>query len=145
MIERADAVFRVAGYTLPSRSVDPAELETAAAVLVVGSPVVGVARLDVVDGVAYLAALAVLPSAMRAGRGTALLDAACAWARAAGHARMTAAVFVDVPWSAPWLRRRGFTDVAAPGPELAALVADRELFPVGARVALERSVRAFRP
>lgn len=145
VIERADAVFRVAGYAVPARSVDPVELESAAAVLVVGSPAVGAVRLDVVDGGAHVAALAVLPSAMRAGRGTALIEAACAWAAGAGYSRMTAVALADVPWSAAWLRRRGFTDVASPGPELAALVTDRALVPVGPRVALERSVRGDRP
>ena len=78
---------------------------------------------------------------MRAGRGSALLDAACAWAAEAGYERVTVVAFADVPWNAPWLRRRGFTDVAVPGPELRALLAgDVALSAVGARVALERVV-----
>ncbi len=141
VLERADAVFRVAGYAIPPRHVDETELAAAAAVLVVGTPVSGTAWVDVVDGSAHLAALAVLPSAMRAGRGSALLDAACEWAAEAGYGRVTVVAFADVPWNAPWLRRRGFTDVAVPGPELRArFAADVALSAVGARVALERVV-----
>lgn len=114
--ERAEVIFRVAGYDLPRLPFDDEGLRAAALVLVVGEPAVGFAWVDEVDGAAHLHELSVLPSAMRQGYGTRLLEAACAWAAERGHPAMTLTTFADVPWNAPFYAARGFALDDAPGP-----------------------------
>ncbi len=66
----ADALFAEPGIgPLPPGSRIVEELAGAAAVLVVGDPVVGFARLERVDGQAHLEQLSVHPSASRRGVG----------------------------------------------------------------------------
>lgn len=118
--ERADTVFRVAGYELLEIPFPAEELVRARAVLVHGRPPDGFAWLAEADGTAYLAELAVLPGRMRRGIGTALLKAACDWARANGYPAITLTTFADVAWNAPFYAARGFVEVGEPTPELAA-------------------------
>jgi GNAT superfamily N-acetyltransferase len=113
-IERAaDTVFTTIGIEgLPSAA--PAEdYADAAAVLVVGNPPVGFARVELKCGEAYLDQLSVHPSAMGQGVGSALLDAAVAWAAHHGHDSMFLATFRDVAWNAPFYARHGFIEVVA--------------------------------
>ncbi|WP_375482257.1 GNAT family N-acetyltransferase [uncultured Jatrophihabitans sp.] len=139
--ERADTVFRVAGFDLPYVPFDDGGLRTAALVLVVGRPAVGYAWVDEVDGDAHLHQVAVLPGSMRRGLGSRLLEAACDWAAAHGYASMTLTTFVDVPWNAPYYAARGFRPEPAPGPGLQALRAQEMelgLDAVGPRVVMRR-------
>ena len=119
--DRSGTLFRVAGLELPDEAMTEAEFAASAAVLVVGEPPVGFAALDVVDGQGYLHQLSVLPGAMRQGHGTRLIDAAVEWARAQGHDALTLTTFRDVSFNGPYYERRGFVELAEPGPELRAI------------------------
>ena len=70
--------------------------------------VVGFALVLEIGGYAHLEELDVLPAHGRRGVGSALLNAVCAWAGAAGYPAMTLRTFRDIPWNAPFYRRRGF-------------------------------------
>ncbi len=117
----ADQLFERAGLRLPPD--DPAAmLDRCSPVLVAGSPPVGLAALTVLDGNAHLEQISVHPDHGRRGVGSALLEAACAWARRLGHRWITLTTFRDLPWNAPWYARHGFTVLAESewGPQLAA-------------------------
>jgi GNAT superfamily N-acetyltransferase len=60
------------------------------------------------DGSAHLEELDVLPEYGHRGIGTALVEAACRWARASGHRKLTLTTFRDVPFNAPYYLRLGF-------------------------------------
>ncbi len=141
--ERAETLFRVAGLELPDLPFPAEELAGAEAVFVVGRPAVGFLWIDEVDGLAHVGELAVLPSRMRSGLGSALLDTACAWARDAGYPAITLTTYADVAWNGPFYARRGFVVLDALTPELTAL-RDREraagLDDVGPRVAMRRAL-----
>lgn len=68
----------------------------------------GFAILVTVDGEACLHQLSVLPRLAGRGAGTALIEAACAAARAAGHRTLLLSTYDGVPWNAPYYARRGF-------------------------------------
>ena len=143
--ETADELFRERGLLdLPAAT--PAALRARAwQVLVVGRPVVGVAVLERVDGEVHLEQLSVLPSAMRQGVGTALLEAAVSMAWVVGARRVTLLTYADVPWNAPWYARHGWQVTDDLGPELRALVAreaELGLTRHGRRVAMARPVHA---
>jgi GNAT superfamily N-acetyltransferase len=77
------------------------ELVDARCVLVAGTPPVGFARLEIVDGHAHLEQLSVHPAHGRQGFGARLLLAACRWADDQGHSIITLCTFADVPWNGP--------------------------------------------
>lgn len=107
-----------------------ADLVDAACVLVAGTPPVGFARLEIVDGHAHLEQLSVDPARGRQGVGARLLAAACRWAVDQGHTAITLCTFADLSWNAPFYTRHGFTSVAEAEltPELRGLRArEREL------------------
>jgi len=116
-IERlADEVFAdvgIVGLPAPPSDKDYAD---AAALLVAGDPPIGFARIELVEGEAYLDQLSVLPASMRRGVGSALLEAAVAWAREHGHDSLLLATFRDVAWNAPFYARQGFVAVSADTP-----------------------------
>jgi GNAT superfamily N-acetyltransferase len=72
-----------------------------------GTPV-GLLRLSVVDSLAHLDEISVHPSHGRRGLGARLVEFAVAWAAARGRRAVTLSTFADVPWNAPFYRRRGF-------------------------------------
>jgi GNAT superfamily N-acetyltransferase len=119
--DRSGSLFRVAGLDLPPETSSVEELRAAPAVLVTGEPPVGFAQLDEVDGQAHLRQLSVLPSHMRRGLGSALLEASCAWAASAGYREIMLTTFAEVPWNGPFYRARGFVEMENPGPGLAAV------------------------
>lgn len=141
--ERAESVFRVAGYELPRVDLGVDDFARAAAIFVLGEPPVGFARVDVVDGCAHLEELAVLPKEMRKGLGTLLLEHACAWAAAEGYDAITLITYRDIPWNAPFYAKRGFVEDPDPSPGLLAL-RERErtlgLDEVGPRVVMRRAL-----
>ena len=142
---RAETLFRVSGIDLPRIPFPVDALNEAKAILVAGRPAVGFVRIDEVDGLAHIEALAVIPGAMRRGIGSALLDAACEWARDAGYAAVTLMTYADVPWNAPFFVDRGFSIVHTTAPEITEL-RDWEravgLDAVGPRVVMRRELRA---
>ena len=141
--ERADVIFRTAGYELPDLPLDPAELARAAAVFVAGRPPVGFVQIEEVDGLAYLVELAVIPRWMRQGIGTALLERACEWARKHDYPAVTLTTYADVPWNAPYYAKRGFVEITEFGP---GMQAEREqerrlgLDEVGKRIVMRRDL-----
>jgi GNAT superfamily N-acetyltransferase len=70
--------------------------------------VVGFALVLEIAGYAHLEELDVLPAHGRRGVGSSLLSAVCTWAAAAGYPAITLRTFRDIPWNAPFYRRRGF-------------------------------------
>ncbi|GAB3459340.1 GNAT family N-acetyltransferase [Streptomonospora sediminis] len=115
----AGALFAEAGLVLPPD--DPREvLASARWVLVACEPVRAFAAVEVLDGAAHLAELAVHPDHGRRGVGTALVEAVCGLAGSEGFAAVTLTTFRDLAWNAPWYARRGFAELARAewGPQL---------------------------
>ncbi len=96
----------------------------------------------VVDGRAHVEQVSVSPAHRGERRGAALLDGLAGWARERGLAELGLTTFRDVAWNAPYYARLGFRVLDAPGPELAALIAEegRALPPRAPRVAMVRPV-----
>ena len=112
-----------------------------------GEPV-GFVWLDVEGGDDIgVAEIDVLPAWGRQGIGAALLEHACAWARAAGYRRITLGTLADVPWNAPFYARHGFAEVDKRDPAFAfARDRDRENgFPDDLRVFMSRPLGAPGP
>ncbi len=72
---------------------------------------IGFALLTTLDGEAYLHQVSVLPRAVGRGIGSALIETACAAARAAGYRTLLLSTYSGVPWNEPWYVRRGFATV----------------------------------
>ena len=133
---------------LPGSKNDPESLRAAAVVLVSGRPAVGFARVDVVDGVAHLEQVSVLPEHTRRGIGGELVEAACRWATDQGFLAITLITFADVPWNAPLYAARGFREIDQLTPGLAELrdwERDLGLDRVGRRVVMRRDLGAAQP
>lgn len=60
---------------------------------------------------AYIDELDVVPQHAKRGLGSRLMAEVFAWARWRGCAAVTLSTFRDVPWNAPFYRRRGFVDL----------------------------------
>jgi GNAT superfamily N-acetyltransferase len=140
--DRADQLFRTAGYELPEIPLDEGALAKAKAVFVAGRPPIGFVQVIEVDGLAHIAELGVIPRWMRQGIGGALLERACEWARTHGYPAVTLITYRDVPWNGPYYAARGFAEIE-PTPGLAAL---REhegalgLDEVGPRITMRRDL-----
>ncbi len=119
--ERAEMLFRVYGVDLPQIPLAADQMREAKAVYVAGRPPVGFLQLDEVDGLAHVQALAVLPSHMRQGMGTALLEAAFDWARDHGYPAITLCTYAEIPWNGPYYASRGFVEIEDITPGLAEL------------------------
>jgi GNAT superfamily N-acetyltransferase len=141
--KRAESLFHVAGFDLPDIPFSAEDVDAAKVVFVAGRPAVGYVWVDEVDGVAHIEELAVVPSRMRRGLGTALLTAACEWAAGEGYPAITLTTFADVAWNAPYYAARGFVVLDEITPGLAA-VREREralgLDAVGRRVVMRREL-----
>ena len=72
---------------------------------------VGFALADIVDGQAYLEALAVTPRFGRRGIGAELVQAVIEWAREQAYASLMLVTFRHLPWNAPFYARLGFSPV----------------------------------
>ncbi|MDT4917709.1 MAG: hypothetical protein QOH89_2409 [Pseudonocardiales bacterium] len=140
--DRADQLFRTAGYDLPAIPLEEAALARAKAVFVAGRPPIGFVQLDEVDGLAHIAEIAVIPRWMRQGIGTELLDRACDWARAQGYSAITLITYAEIPWNGPYYAARGFREIE-PTPRLAELrarEAELGLDEVGPRIVMRRDL-----
>ncbi|QVQ50317.1 GNAT family N-acetyltransferase [Spiractinospora alimapuensis] len=147
----ADTAFHAAGLDLPPD--DPEEeFRSSEWLLVAEVAVDGTARvagfatlLDIGGGQAHLAGLGVHVDHMRRGVGTTLLDAARSQARDRGYAWLTLTTFRDLPFNAPWYRRRGFSvvDSVSLTPELAERfrLEDEGSGHAAPRVAMRRALR----
>lgn len=141
--ERADALFRMAGYELPEIPLGEAELANAKAVFVAGRPPIGFVEVIELDGLAHIDQLAVIPRWMRQGIGNRLVERACEWAGTAGYPAVTLITYADVPWNGPYYAARGFEEVAELTPGLAARrrrEAELGLDGPGRRIVMRRSV-----
>jgi hypothetical protein len=91
------------------------------------------------DELVVLSAIERAAATVLAGMG---VDAACAHARARGHAAITLTTFRDVAWNGPWYARNGFAVVDDPDqePELRAIRASETARGLDAlpRVAMRR-------
>ncbi|MEO8999690.1 MAG: 4-(cytidine 5'-diphospho)-2-C-methyl-D-erythritol kinase [Rhodanobacter sp.] len=97
-----------------------------------GGVVIGIAEIDI------------LPEYGQRGIGAALLERACAWARAAGYRRVDLGTLADVRWNAPFYAKHGFAVVDKDDPAFAyARQRDRENgFPDHLRVFMSRPLSA---
>jgi GNAT superfamily N-acetyltransferase len=141
--QRADSLFRVSGMNLPHIPFPVDALHESKAVFVAGRPPVAFVQVDEVDTVAHVQELAVLPSHMRQGLGSTLLDEACEWARGQGYPAITLTTYADVPWNAPFYAARGFVELAELTPELTELRGwerDIGLDSAGRRIAMRREL-----
>ncbi len=107
---------------------------------------VGYAIVDVVDELAHLEQLSVLPNRGRKGLGAALLAHVCDWAAKQRFDGVTLTTFTDIPWNAPFYAKHGFRVLqdSEIGPELRerrALEATHGLDPAR-RVCMRRDVEA---
>jgi GNAT superfamily N-acetyltransferase len=104
----ADELFASVGIGPFTADDGDGHLNGAAVVFVSGRPAHGFASVVIVDGVAHLWQLSVLPSFGRRGIGTSLVEAVCEWASSNGYPAVTLTTFRDVPWNAPFYSRLGF-------------------------------------
>jgi GNAT superfamily N-acetyltransferase len=140
---RADQLFRTAGYDLPEIPLELDALAAAKAVFVAGRPPIGFVQVIEVDGLAHIAELGVIPRWMRQGIGSALLERACEWARTHDYRAVTLITYADVPWNGPYYASRGFVEIE-PTPGLLALrehEAELGLDAVGPRIVMRRELR----
>jgi GNAT superfamily N-acetyltransferase len=140
----ADTLFQVAGYGRTPGPATVEELRSALLVLVAGCPICGYLQLASVDGNAHIGGLSVALRSMKQGIGSALVEAACDWAWAAGYPAITLTTFASVPWNGPFYAKRGFVELRGPlAPELAAIRACEQssaLELLGDRVAMRREL-----
>ena len=73
--------------------------------------IVGFAQVIILDSLAHLDEIDVVPECGGRGIGSRLVEAVCDWAEAAGFPKVTLSTFRDVPFNAPFYTRRGFTVV----------------------------------
>jgi 4-diphosphocytidyl-2-C-methyl-D-erythritol kinase len=99
------------------------------------------------EGAIDIAEIDVLPPHGRRGIGAALLEHACAWARAAVYRRVGLGPLADVPWNAPFYAKHGFAVVDKGDPAFArARERDRENgFPDDLRVFMSRPLASPTP
>ncbi|MGP4990230.1 GNAT family N-acetyltransferase, partial [Glutamicibacter ardleyensis] len=64
--------------------------------------------LDLIDDVAHIEQVSVLPTHAGLGIGRQLIGMAAEWARQQGYAALTLTTFAEVPWNAPYYARLGF-------------------------------------
>ncbi|MHA7303976.1 GNAT family N-acetyltransferase [Arthrobacter sp. TMN-49] len=108
VFETLDPPMSIADFPAPGTAADFA---AAFHIMVAGRPPAGFVRLDIVDGMAHLAQLAVSPGYGRQGIGRSLVSAAKAWAQEAGFPAMTLTTFKEVPFNAPFYVSCGFVEL----------------------------------
>ena len=136
-VERAaDTLFEPLGIVFPPGSVID-EVTDPSKVWVAGDPPVAFAYADWLDARLHLHQIAVHPSSVRRGIGSALMARVIS---RAGTAGVTLTTFRDIPWNGPWYRKLGFVELLPLTPGLAALVsAESGLADLGPRVVMYRN------
>jgi GNAT superfamily N-acetyltransferase len=81
---------------------------------------VGYAIVDVVDGLAHLEQISIVPEHGRKGLGGRLVEHVCDWAAQHNFAAVTLTTFTDVAWNGPFYATHGFRVINddEQGPEL---------------------------
>ena len=104
--------------------------------------VVGFAQAMILDGVAHLDEIDVIPEHMRKGVGSRLVETVCQWAGNAGYSKITLSTFRDVPWNAPYYEKLGFHVVSTLTPALQELVDEQATWGLepSLRVVMRRSL-----
>ncbi|MDQ0474980.1 GNAT family N-acetyltransferase [Labrys wisconsinensis] len=89
-----------------------------------GGSAVGYVLMQPLDGLLYVANIAVLPEASGLGLGAALIEAARGRSRALRLGGLMLTTFRTPPWNGPWFRRLGFSPMPPEriGPGLAAIL-----------------------
>ena len=100
----------MSGIDLPAIPFPADALHDARAVFVAGRPRVGFVRVDEVDGLAHIEALAVVPRRCAAGIGSGAAGGGLRVGARAGYPAVTLTTFADVPWNAPFFAARGFVE-----------------------------------
>lgn len=104
---------------------------------------IGFLLASVIDGELHIAEIDVEPAFQRRGIGRALLEHACAEARARRLPALTLLTFRGVPWCEPFYAKAGFVPIepGAMGPKLAARAEDdASLFSAARRVAMRKAL-----
>jgi len=141
--QAADEIFVTVGISAVFDPATPAVYAAALAVLVVGDPPFGRARIEEVDGAAHLEQLAVHPAQGRHCVGRALVEAACQWAIEHGYRAMTLVTYRYIAWNGPFYASAGFSAVSELSPGLAEVWReDTEDRPAryGSRVVMRRAL-----
>ncbi len=73
---------------------------------------VGHCFVRMIGGSPHIEEVSVHPDHGRRGLGRRLVETALAWARTAGHLRITLTTFRELPWNGPFYAPLGFTEVA---------------------------------
>jgi ribosomal protein S18 acetylase RimI-like enzyme len=117
----ADRLFETVGIGPFATDESEDHTDRAELVLVVDDPPVAFVIVELVDGNAHIWQLSVHPDHVRQGLGTALVAAACEWARASGLEAITLTTFRDVPWNGPFYASLGFVVIDDLAPQMAAI------------------------
>jgi GNAT superfamily N-acetyltransferase len=118
---QADKMFEEVGIGPFQNSDAQNHLDVAALVLAAEEPPVGFICVEVVEGIAHIWQLAVLPGSQGRGLGSALIAAVCGWAISEGIPAVTLTTYRDIPWNGPFYRRRGFQPIEHLSPGLTAI------------------------
>jgi GNAT superfamily N-acetyltransferase len=112
LFEEIPATAALPLVLMPEEDFETAQRQGRLWVATVSDLPVGFALVELVDGLAHLEELDVLPAHGRRGIGTRLVRAVCDWARDTGLPGVTLCTFRDVPWNAPFYERLGFRVLA---------------------------------
>ena len=139
----ADKMFASVGIGPFNEVHEDDHLDIAEVVLAYGTPAVGFACVEVVDGLAHLWQLSVPPEHARRGIGSALLQAVCDWAADNRYPAVTLTTFRDVAWNGPFYARHGFRTLEDLSPGLGAIRTHEQLIgddSYGPRVAMRKDL-----
>lgn len=147
-IERdADEMFRTVGIVNLPAVAEQAAYEDALLVVVAGTPPIGFIRIIDLQGQPHLEQLSVYQRHGRMGIGSALLAATITKLQDRGYSNLTLMTFEDVPWNAPFYRKRGFRTVEEITPAISWLLKREKYLGMekwGRRVALVCDLKSER-
>jgi GNAT superfamily N-acetyltransferase len=118
---KADKLFETVGIGPFLNDEAESHFDQAALLLAVNDPPVGFVSVELVDGFPHIWQLSVDPDHARKGLGSALVEAACDWAKSEQFGAITLTTYRDVPWNGPFYESLGFVVLDALTPELHAI------------------------